>query len=55
MARLELPDEILEDTEDSQVFLRYVPLGVAVAIVPWNCMPSANFRHLTVKASSLTC
>ncbi|OJD18382.1 hypothetical protein ACJ73_08724 [Blastomyces percursus] len=33
---LELKDEIIEDTNDRQVTVRYTPLGVVVGIVPWN-------------------
>ncbi|WEW54810.1 hypothetical protein PRK78_000235 [Emydomyces testavorans] len=35
-ANLELKQEIIEDTEERQVIVRYTPLGVAVGIVPWN-------------------
>lgn len=31
-----MPEEVLEDNEDRKVITRYTPLGVAVAIVPWN-------------------
>ncbi len=33
---MDVPDEIIEDTEDRQVITRYTPLGVVVGIVPWN-------------------
>ncbi|TVY38532.1 putative aldehyde dehydrogenase [Lachnellula subtilissima] len=36
IANLDMPEEILEDNEDRKVIIRYTPLGVAVAIVPWN-------------------
>lgn len=36
LARLEVPDEIVEDTEDRQVITRFTPLGVIVGIVAWN-------------------
>lgn len=33
---MKIPEDILEETEDRQIIQRYVPLGVACAIVPWN-------------------
>lgn len=33
---LRLPDEIIEDTAERTAAVRYRPLGVGVAIVPWN-------------------
>jgi len=36
MAKLKLPEETIEDTEDRTVIQRYTPLGVVAAIVPWN-------------------
>lgn len=36
MAKLEMPEEVIEDTEDRKVITRYTPLGVVGAIVPWN-------------------
>ncbi|KAH7408904.1 aldehyde dehydrogenase [Cadophora sp. MPI-SDFR-AT-0126] len=35
-SKLEVPEEITEDTEERQVITRYTPLGVVVGIVPWN-------------------
>jgi acyl-CoA reductase-like NAD-dependent aldehyde dehydrogenase len=35
MAKLELPEETIVE-EDKDIVVRYVPLGVAVGIVPWN-------------------
>lgn len=35
-ASLKLPEERIEDDE-KVVTTRYVPLGVAAAICPWNC------------------
>ncbi|KAK3065149.1 hypothetical protein LTS18_008301 [Coniosporium uncinatum] len=35
-ARLPYPEEIVEETEERIVVTRYTPLGVALAIVPWN-------------------
>lgn len=37
-AQMSLPDRIVEDTEDRRVVTRYVPVGICVGIVPWNCM-----------------
>jgi acyl-CoA reductase-like NAD-dependent aldehyde dehydrogenase len=34
--KLRLPEEVPEDTEDRTAIVRWVPLGVGVAIVPWN-------------------
>ncbi|KXJ88462.1 aldehyde dehydrogenase [Microdochium bolleyi] len=36
IAKLPFDDDIVEDSETHVVKTRYVPLGVAVAIVPWN-------------------
>ncbi|TVY12635.1 putative aldehyde dehydrogenase FUS7 [Lachnellula arida] len=36
IANLDIPEEVIEDNEDRKVIVRYTPLGVAVAIVPWN-------------------
>ncbi|KAL8670583.1 MAG: hypothetical protein Q9168_004896, partial [Polycauliona sp. 1 TL-2023] len=33
---MEIPDETIEDTDERQIVLRYVPLGVVGGIVPWN-------------------
>jgi acyl-CoA reductase-like NAD-dependent aldehyde dehydrogenase len=35
-ANLELPEEVIEDSENRKIVTRYTPLGVAAAIVPWN-------------------
>jgi len=35
-AKLKIPEEVVEDTEDRSVIQRYTPLGVVAAIVPWN-------------------
>lgn len=35
-AELSLPDEVIEDTDDRKVVVRYTPLGVVAGIVPWN-------------------
>lgn len=35
---MDLPDRVVEDTEHRRVVTRYVPVGVCVGIVPWNCM-----------------
>lgn len=37
-AKMDLPDRVVEDTEHRRVVTRYVPVGVCVGIVPWNCM-----------------
>ena len=36
LAKLELKEEVVEEKEDSKTVLRYTPLGVVGAIVPWN-------------------
>ncbi|EEP82234.1 conserved hypothetical protein [Uncinocarpus reesii 1704] len=36
IVNLKLEEEIVEDTEDRQVIVRFTPLGLAVGIVPWN-------------------
>lgn len=33
---MEIPEDLIEDTEDRRVVVRYVPLGVTCGIVPWN-------------------
>ncbi|KAH6871763.1 aldehyde dehydrogenase [Thelonectria olida] len=35
-AQLPLDDKLIEETDDRLVLTRYMPLGVAAAIVPWN-------------------
>lgn len=35
-AKLQPKDEIVEDTPELEVRVRYLPLGVSVGIVPWN-------------------
>lgn len=35
-AKLRLPDEVIEDTDERSIAIRYVPLGVGCGIVPWN-------------------
>lgn len=36
IAKLSIPEEVVEDNEERQVVIRHTPLGVAGAIVPWN-------------------
>lgn len=36
IAKLEMPEEVIEDNDDRKVITRYTPLGVVGAIVPWN-------------------
>lgn len=33
---LRIPEEVIEDSDDRRVYVRYVPLGVGAGIVPWN-------------------
>ncbi|KAF4954252.1 hypothetical protein FSARC_12189 [Fusarium sarcochroum] len=35
-AGIDLPEEIVEDSENRKIITRYTPLGVAAAIIPWN-------------------
>ncbi|KAF2789706.1 aldehyde dehydrogenase [Melanomma pulvis-pyrius CBS 109.77] len=35
-AKLPFPEDMIEDTDEKQVVTRYMPLGVALGIVPWN-------------------
>ena len=35
-AKFDLKDEKVEDTPEREVFIRYTPLGIVGAIVPWN-------------------
>ena len=35
-AKLQLQEEVLEDTEERTTIVRYPPIGVSAAIVPWN-------------------
>ncbi|KAI1852196.1 hypothetical protein JX265_013049 [Neoarthrinium moseri] len=35
-AKMTLPNEVVEETDEKRVVTRYTPLGVALAIVPWN-------------------
>ncbi|KAM5472307.1 hypothetical protein MauCBS54593_002898 [Microsporum audouinii] len=36
LSTLELPEEVLEDTEERKILGRYTPLGVVGGIIPWN-------------------
>ncbi|KAF7558004.1 hypothetical protein G7Z17_g334 [Cylindrodendrum hubeiense] len=36
VANLPFPEQVVDDTPERRVVTRYVPLGVAVGIVPWN-------------------
>ena len=36
MGKMEVPEEVTEDSEDRRVLTRYTPIGVVAAIVPWN-------------------
>ncbi|OLN96784.1 putative aldehyde dehydrogenase, partial [Colletotrichum chlorophyti] len=36
MADIELPEDVIEDSETRTVITRYTPLGVVGAIIPWN-------------------
>ncbi len=36
MANIELAEETIEDNAERTTVVRYVPLGVVSAIVPWN-------------------
>ena len=36
VSQLEIKPEVLEETDQRQVIMRYTPLGLAVGIVPWN-------------------
>ena len=33
---LNVPEEVIEDSDQKRVIVRYTPLGVVGAIVPWN-------------------
>lgn len=34
--KLEIPENVIEETEDCRIVQRYTPIGVVGAIVPWN-------------------
>jgi acyl-CoA reductase-like NAD-dependent aldehyde dehydrogenase len=36
LCTLNIPEEVIEDSENKRVVVRYTPLGVVGAIVPWN-------------------
>ncbi|KAF4995718.1 hypothetical protein FDECE_12711 [Fusarium decemcellulare] len=36
IAKLEFPENVIEDSAQRRVITRYVPVGVSVGIVPWN-------------------
>jgi len=36
VAKLRVPEEVIEDTAEKKIITRYTPLGVVVGIVPWN-------------------
>jgi acyl-CoA reductase-like NAD-dependent aldehyde dehydrogenase len=39
-AEMDFQDEEVLEKTDKTIITRYVPLGVTVGIVPWNCKPS---------------
>ncbi|MCW3837600.1 aldehyde dehydrogenase family protein [Sphingomonas canadensis] len=49
LASLDLPDEVLRDSDRGKVELRYHPLGVVGAIAPWN-FPVALAMHKVAQA-----
>lgn len=36
MTKINLPEEVIEETTERSIITRYTPLGVVAAIVPWN-------------------
>ena len=51
---LDIPEEVVEDSPDRYIRTRYLPLGVVVGIVPWNCTrirPQHCIRQLSHKSS----
>ena len=36
LSAIEIPQNVIEETDDRKIIQRYTPLGVAGAIVPWN-------------------
>lgn len=36
MARIPLPEDVIEENETRTVITRYTPIGVVAAIIPWN-------------------
>lgn len=36
MASIDLPEDVIEDSESRTIVTRYTPLGVVAAIIPWN-------------------
>ncbi|KAH8880985.1 aldehyde dehydrogenase [Thozetella sp. PMI_491] len=36
MAKIELPEDVIEETEERTILTRYTPIGVVAGIVPWN-------------------
>jgi acyl-CoA reductase-like NAD-dependent aldehyde dehydrogenase len=36
LCTLNIPEEVVEDSDQKRVVVRYTPLGVVGAIVPWN-------------------
>ncbi|KAJ4308947.1 hypothetical protein N0V84_011782 [Fusarium piperis] len=36
MAGIDLPEDVIEDSESRTIVTRYTPLGVVAAIIPWN-------------------
>lgn len=36
IANLDMPEQVIEESDDKKIITRYTPLGVVGAIVPWN-------------------
>ncbi|KAK6384463.1 hypothetical protein LTS17_002026 [Exophiala oligosperma] len=52
MNKLELLDEIISDTPERRVTVRYTPLGVVAAIIPWNYPIQLSFVKLAAALST---
>jgi delta 1-pyrroline-5-carboxylate dehydrogenase len=60
-ANLPFPEDVIADTEEQRITTSYTPLGVAAAIVPWNCMYPCSLdwrsqsKYSTGHSSSYAC
>ncbi|KAJ6153573.1 hypothetical protein N7470_006532 [Penicillium chermesinum] len=53
LSAIEIPETVIEESEDKKIIQRYTPIGVAGAIVPWNFPPSPFTPYCGLKLVEL--